>query len=155
MDVAITVVAAVASGTFALCGVVLGAWLSGRRDQTRFRRESVLELAQFEKAVWGEDWAALRTQLREQRARLAVAGVPDDLTRAFQEIPLACWRDLQESIEQSAGEHGGIGTTLLDARETVHDAVEHYLLRDRPRRARKESGAAAIRLVSEALAKSG
>ena len=152
-SVAITVATAVASGGSALMGVALGAWLSGRREQARFRTECVLELAQFEKAVWSEDWGDLRTQLREQHARLAVAGVPAHLTQALREISLACWRDLQRSIEESDGQHSGITTKLLDAREAVHDAVQHRLLRDRSRGGQRDSEEAAILLVDETLAK--
>jgi hypothetical protein len=49
----------------------------------------------------------LQAHLQRQEARFAVTEVPDDLVQALHDISLACWRDLKEGIERSAGEQRG------------------------------------------------
>jgi hypothetical protein len=79
----------------------------------------------------------LEVELQRQEARLALAGVPDDLIKVFHDISNACWQYLQQSIEESAGVDPGINTGLLEARRLVHRALGAYLLREQ-RRARTE-----------------
>jgi predicted ATP-dependent protease len=76
------------------------------------------------------DRVELQAHHQRQEARFAVTEVPDDLVQAFHDISLACWRDLKEGIERSAGEQRGIRTELLDARQLVHRAARAYLVRD-------------------------
>jgi hypothetical protein len=131
-------ITSLSSGGFALLGVGVSNWMAARRERATFRTETVLELAGMERLVWGEDWVELQAHLQRQEARLAVGGVPDDLVQAFHDISLACWHNLQESIERSAGQEPGIRTQLLDARQLVHRAARAYLLRDEKRSVQAE-----------------
>jgi hypothetical protein len=83
-------------------------------------------------------------------ARLAIAGVPNDLAQALRKISVACWRDLQEELEHSGGNEAGISRALLEAREEVHHAIRAALLREDSRKARLRLGKAALASVDAA-----
>jgi hypothetical protein len=136
-----------AAGGFALLGVVASNILGGNRERRIGRAEAALELANTEPLIWDADWVELRTELRRQETRLAVAGVPEDLVDAFRRITEACWRDARDSDEQSAGQEKGIATRLLEAREQVHRAVRAYLLREKTWVGRRKLSADAIAVV--------
>jgi hypothetical protein len=146
-NVTVPIVTAVSSGGFALLGVGVSSWWSGRREKARFRTESVLELAGMERLIWGEDWIELQAHLQRQQARLAIGGVPEDLIQSFRTISIACWRDLQANIVGSGGQEPGIDTKLLGVREAVHCAIRMYLLREGHRSGRRESRSAALARV--------
>jgi hypothetical protein len=102
----------------------------------------------MERHVWGTDWIELQAHLQRQEARLVVARVPQDLVEAFRTISEACWKDLQRSIEASDGEHPGIKLALLEARRSVHRAVNGYLLDNSTQSAEHDE---AIRQVATTL----
>lgn len=153
-DVTVAIVTAVSSGGFALLGVGFSSFWSNRHEKSRFRTESVLELAGMERLIWGEDWTELQVYLQRQQARLAIGGVPEDLIQAFHDISIACWRDLQTSIVNSGGEQPGISSNLLRAREAVHLAVRMYLIGEQSRRDRHDARLAALEQVVAVLAES-
>jgi hypothetical protein len=105
----------------------------------------------MERLVWGDDWIELNAHLQRQEARWAVAGVPADLIQAFHAISVACWQDLQATVERSGGEHPGISKRLLEAREAVHEGARAYLLRQGSRASRDALRARATKAVSAAL----
>jgi hypothetical protein len=151
-NVTFAVITGISSGGFALLGVGLNSWWSGRREKAAFR---VLELAGMERLIWGENWTELQAHLQRQQARMAIGGVPPDLIQIFHDISVACWRDLQATIELSAGEQRGIGTKLLEARELVHQAVRMCLLRDGWRRSRNTFGVEARMRALDAMGEHG
>jgi hypothetical protein len=134
------VVTSIASGGFALLGGGLNSWTVMWRDRKKIGGDTALELADTERWIWTEgEWMELNIGLQRQEARLAFAGVPDDLIEAFHEITIACWRDLQFDIEVREPEPGpGIALELLEARRKVMRAAGGYLLRNR-RRAQRET----------------
>lgn len=127
-DAAVVLVTGALSGGFALTGVGLGNWMTGRRERRVLGREAALELADMEKLVWGDSWVDLNSHLQRQEALWAAAGVPAELIQDFRTISVACWRDLQVTVQRSAGQHPGIDSRLLQARESVHEAARAYLL---------------------------
>ena len=128
-NVAVAIVSGLLAGGFALLGGAVTTWTATKRERSKFRTETALELAGMERLIWADDWVELNVHLQRHEARLTVAGVADDLVRAFHDISIACWRDNRESLERSGGEDTGINVTLMDARRLVHAAVSHYLLR--------------------------
>jgi hypothetical protein len=123
-------------------------WTAARRERTRFRTETALELAEMERTVWGDNWIELNVDLQRLEARLAVAGVPDDLVQAFHDISVRCWRDLQEDIDMDA-EQPGINKEFLDARRLVHAAARAY------KKSRMGLSVEAVAGVSATLARPG
>lgn len=150
-DATIALISGVLSGGFALGGVALSSWTTRRRERRVFGRETALELAGMERLVWGDSWIELKAHLQRQEDRLAVAGLPDELVGNFRRISTACWRDQHETAEHSGGEHRGMSTSLVEARQAIHDAARAELLNQGTRRSRKALRADAAALVATAL----
>lgn len=154
-DSALALVSGVLSGGFALAGVGLSNWTSATREKRAFGRETALELAGMERLVWGDSWVELNAHLQRQEARWSIAGLPPDLIRDFRTVSIACWQDQQTTRERSGGEHQGIATTLLDAREAVQEVARSELLRHGSRRWRRRQRRNAATLVRESVANRG
>lgn len=151
-DASLALISGILSGGFALAGVGLSNLLSTRRGRSTFGQETALELAGMERLVWGDSWIELTTHLQRQEARWAITGVPERLIHDFHRISIACWEDLQKTVERSAGEHPGIGKSLLDARQAVHEAARAHLLRSGTQASREALAAHASQAVESVLA---
>ena len=129
-EIGVVIVSSIASGGFALLGVGLSDRRARRRARDEFRTETALELAGMERHIWETNWIELQVQLQRQEARLAVAGVPDDLVQALRAVSERCWSDLQDHIERSGGDEPGITSRLIEAYRAVHRAIRAYLIKE-------------------------
>jgi hypothetical protein len=110
--------------------------MTGRREERQLAAGTALGVAESEKLIWTiGGFTDLNIALQRQEARLAFAGVPDDLTKALHRVTLACWRDYQDpkGYDEQGEEERGITTSLLDARLALSRAVAAYLLRKKLR----------------------
>lgn len=147
------VVTSVASGGFALAGAFVNNAMASRRDDRKVAAETALTIADTEKLMWTVGgWTDLNIALQRQEARLAFAGVPEDLIAALHGLTLAAWHDYQvpAGFAEDGAEMHGIATRYLTARSAVSRAVAAYLLGKKRRsgRQRKDALAAADEALS-------
>jgi hypothetical protein len=77
-------------------------------------------------------------------ARLAVAGVPEDLIETFGSLCRLCFSDVQATLERSGGQDSGMSGRLADGQRVLYRAIQAHLLRQHGARARATADAAAI-----------
>jgi hypothetical protein len=142
--VAIAAVTAGASGGFALLGVAMTNWGTARRERRDFRFQTATALADTERLTWGDDWLELASHLQRLDARLAVAGVPQDLIETYGSVCRLCFTDVQATLERSGGQHGGMKSRLADSQRVLYRAIQAHLLRQHSARARANADTAAI-----------
>ena len=136
----VLIASTLASGGFALLGVGFSNGLANRRERRNYRRETAMELADTERAIWQDDWIELNVQLERLDARLASAGVTPALFNALRDLSILCWRDRHHMQQVHGGDPdlAGISNELLEARRLVARACVTQLLSS-PGRKRRDA----------------